>query len=138
MGITERVKFFGPIKKDDLIDYYNSFNVFVLPSKTTKFWKEQYGMVLVEAMGCEKAIVGSSSGAIPEVLFGYPKHMIFKEGDINDLKDKIEKVQKLKIPVNFDLKGFLYKYSIENYVKQTIDFYNLIGGYNDVRTNRKI
>ena len=40
LGISDRVKFFGQIHKEDLIDYYNAFDVFVLPSKTTKFWKE--------------------------------------------------------------------------------------------------
>jgi glycosyltransferase involved in cell wall biosynthesis len=42
----------------------------VLPSRATPVWKEQFGRVLVEAMACGVPVVGSSSGAIPEVIGG--------------------------------------------------------------------
>ena len=47
---------------------YQQADIFVLPSLPTKYWEEQYGMVLVEAMASGLPIIGSDSGAIPEVL----------------------------------------------------------------------
>ena len=38
------------------------------PSLTTRLWKEQLGRMLIEAMACGIAIVGSDSGEIPFVL----------------------------------------------------------------------
>jgi glycosyltransferase involved in cell wall biosynthesis len=51
----------------------------VLPSRTTPRWKEQFGRVLVEAMACEVAVVGSDSGEIPRVIGG--GGVVFPEGD---------------------------------------------------------
>ncbi|HVP36195.1 MAG TPA: glycosyltransferase family 4 protein [Terriglobales bacterium] len=47
---------------------HNLADIFVLPSIPTKFNQEQFGMVLVESMACEKAVVASQSGSIPEVV----------------------------------------------------------------------
>jgi glycosyltransferase involved in cell wall biosynthesis len=106
------------------VDFYNSLDVFVLPSETILQWKEQYGRVLIEAMACGLPVVGSSSGAIPEVLEGYPKGLIFKEGDVDDLVEKIKEAENLRFPENFDLDNFLYKFGVENFVKEHINFYH--------------
>jgi glycosyltransferase involved in cell wall biosynthesis len=47
---------------------YNRMDCFVLPSLTRPNWKEQFGRAIVEAMACEVAVVGSSSGEIPEAV----------------------------------------------------------------------
>ncbi|MBU0619374.1 glycosyltransferase family 4 protein [Patescibacteria group bacterium] len=47
---------------------YQQADIFILPSKTTSFWEEQFGMVLVEAMACGLPIITTKSGAIPEVV----------------------------------------------------------------------
>lgn len=57
----------------------NSLDVLVLPSRTTPRWKEQFGRVLTEAMACEVAVVGSSSGEIPPVIGDAGR--VFPEGD---------------------------------------------------------
>ena len=45
-----------------------TIDVFVLPSLTTPFWKEQFGHVLIEAMACGVPVVGSDSAEIPKVI----------------------------------------------------------------------
>jgi glycosyltransferase involved in cell wall biosynthesis len=55
----------------------------VLPSRTTSVWKEQFGRVIVEAMACQTPVIGSDSGAIPEVIGD--AGLIFPEGDAHAL-----------------------------------------------------
>jgi len=48
--------------------YMNALDALVLPSETTLGWKEQFGRVLPEAMACGLSVIGSDSGAIPEII----------------------------------------------------------------------
>ena len=52
----------------------------VLPSHTTRTWKEQFGRVLIEAMSCGVPVIGSSSGEIPNVIGD--AGLIYPEGDV--------------------------------------------------------
>ena len=123
LGIRNRIFHFKNIDRKDLVNYYNILDAFVLPSLTTPDWKEQYGRVLTEAMACHIPIIGSSSGEIPRVLKGYPKHLIFQEDSVEDLASKIREIEELKFPENFDINNFLDKYSTENFVREHIKFY---------------
>jgi len=40
----------------------------MLLSIPSKKWEEQFGYVLVEAMSCDKPVISTYSGAIPEVV----------------------------------------------------------------------
>ncbi|MBI5699422.1 glycosyltransferase family 4 protein [Candidatus Saganbacteria bacterium] len=56
------------VTPNEISSYYSALDVLVLPSRTTKTWKEQFGRVLVEAMLCGVPVIGSSSGEIPKVI----------------------------------------------------------------------
>jgi glycosyltransferase involved in cell wall biosynthesis len=45
-----------------------SFDVVVLPSTGRRGWTEQFGRVLIEAMACGVPVIGSASGAIPDII----------------------------------------------------------------------
>jgi len=59
--------------------FYQSIDVLVVPSHTRRNWKEQFGRVIIEAMATGLPVVGSSSGAIPDVIGD--AGLIFDEGD---------------------------------------------------------
>lgn len=79
LGLGERVVFFSA-RHDEMPDYVNAADFVVLPSISIPKWKEQYGRVLVEGMACGKVVMGSRSGAIPEVIGDCG--LLFPEGDV--------------------------------------------------------
>lgn len=76
-------------KKDyeEMPEIYRSADIFIMPSKTTKTWEEQYGMVLIEAMASGLPIVAYNSGVIAENLGD--AGILIKEGDVNGLCNAI-------------------------------------------------
>ena len=90
LGLSERVTLAGVLSGTALVAAYHEMNMLVLPSRTTPVWKEQFGRVLVEAMACGVSVIGSSSGAIPEVIGD--AGLVFPEGDVDALAAQIRRV----------------------------------------------
>jgi glycosyltransferase involved in cell wall biosynthesis len=63
--------------------YLRCVDIFVLASKSTATWKEQFGLTLAQAMLTGIPVIGSSSGAIPDVLG--PGGIVFSEGNSSEL-----------------------------------------------------
>jgi L-malate glycosyltransferase len=89
-GVEDIVEFSEAVPGDKVGAYMRELDIQVLPSKSTKFWQEQYGRVLIEAMAAGVPSIGSSSGAIPEVIGD--AGLIFEEQNSKDLSEKIEKL----------------------------------------------
>ena len=68
LGVSERVQFLPARPLTDLPKIMNALDTFVLVSRTTPGWKEQFGRVVIEAHACGTPVIGSRSGAIPEVI----------------------------------------------------------------------
>ena len=86
-GLTKRVHCVGRVPDESVQNYMNTMNVLVLPSETTTKWKEQFGRVLPEAMSLGLPIIGSDSGAIPEIVGN--AGLLFPEGSPRMLADTI-------------------------------------------------
>ena len=82
-----KFKFIQNIKYNKISKEYQSADIMVVPSKTTKTWEEQYGMVLLEAMASGLPVIAYSSGSIPEVLGN--AGVLVPEGDTAQLSDKL-------------------------------------------------
>ncbi len=88
LGLLEKIRIVDSVHSSQVPSYLNCMDCLVLPSRTTRTWKEQFGRVLIEAMSCEVPAIGSDSGEIPIVVDGCG--LIFKEGDVGDLALKIK------------------------------------------------
>ena len=87
-GIAHRLELKGLVDREDVAPLMRGFDVLVLPSRTMPPLREQFGLVLAEAMLSGIAVVGSDSGAIPEVI-GEPT-LIFPEGDHRSLSERLQ------------------------------------------------
>lgn len=87
LEVLNRLIFAGVIKHSELPDFINCLNLLVLPSLTTPHWKEQFGHVMIEAMACGVSVIGSDSGAIPEIIGD--AGLVFHEGNAKELAEKI-------------------------------------------------
>ncbi|MCA9982249.1 MAG: glycosyltransferase family 4 protein, partial [Anaerolineales bacterium] len=83
LGIRERVFFDGALPSTEMPTYLSQLDILVLPSRTRPNWQEQFGRILVEAMACETAVVGSETGEIPHVIG--EAGLTFPEGDVTAL-----------------------------------------------------
>jgi glycosyltransferase involved in cell wall biosynthesis len=72
---TRQVRFLAALPLERLPSVMNALDVLVLPSRTTPRWKEQFGRVIIEAQACGIPVIGSDSGAIPEVV-GQAGHIV--------------------------------------------------------------
>jgi glycosyltransferase involved in cell wall biosynthesis len=89
LRIADRVTF-GSLPSARMPGYYQGLDVLVVPSHTRSNWKEQFGRVIIEAMACGVPVIGSSSGAIPEVMGD--AGLIFPEGNQRALMDRLQQV----------------------------------------------
>ena len=68
LGVRDRVRFLPARPLEELPPVMNALDAMILPSWTVPTWKEQFGRVIIEAQACETPVIGSDSGAIPEVV----------------------------------------------------------------------
>lgn len=89
-GLEDRAEFTGAIDFALVPEYFHQMDVMVIPTETTKRIREQFGRVIVEAMACGVPVIGSTCGAIPEVIGD--AGLIFPEGDSRALAAALTQV----------------------------------------------
>jgi len=66
--LAGRLRFLPAVPHDEAPGLYRLMDVFVLPSRTTARWREQFGRALVEAAATALPLVAADSGEIPHVV----------------------------------------------------------------------
>lgn len=88
--LGDRLIMLDAVPHNVVSQYLRSLDVFVLPSYSTATWKEQFGLTLAQAMLAGVACIGSSCGAIPDVLGTCG--LIFRERDVDDLAYSLKRM----------------------------------------------
>lgn len=113
----ERLIFRRAVPHADVPAYMRATDVFVLPSYSTPAWKEQFGLVLAEAMLAGVPCIGSSSGAIPDVIG--PGGLVFKEKNVDDLARKLERIL-VDGQLRMSLAGAAQKFALQRYTHAAV------------------
>ena len=85
LGIAEHVSFLGFVEHRRMGEFFLKGDVFVMPS----IWKEQFGLVGVEALAAGLPCVGSDIGGIPEWLVDGEHGFLVPPGDPVALADRL-------------------------------------------------
>ncbi len=128
LGVAPRIQWIAHVSSLEIPNYMNLLDVLILPSRTTRRWKEQFGRVLVEAMACETPVVGSSSGEIPRVIG--EAGLVFPEGDVRVLADQLRHLcESRDYRVGLGVKGrarVLENFTHRRIAEQTVGFYRQV------------
>lgn len=129
LGLEKRVRWAPWVNSAEVPEYLNAFDALVLPSRTTRAWKEQFGRVLVEAMACETCVVGSDSGEIPNVIGD--AGLVFREGDERALAERLRKLaEDPPLRESMGQRGrerVLEHYTHAKIARDTVSFYEQVG-----------
>jgi glycosyltransferase involved in cell wall biosynthesis len=68
LGLDQRVSFQGWGAPVDVANFLRSLDALVLLTRTTRDVREQFGRVIIEAQACGVPVIGSTCGAIPDVV----------------------------------------------------------------------
>lgn len=90
LKLANRVTFVGQVPSMQMPDHFAQLDILVIPSRTLPNWKEQFGRVIVEAMASGVCVIGSDSGAIPDVIGD--AGLIFPEENSAALADKVRQL----------------------------------------------
>lgn len=88
LGLGEAVRFHGFVPDAELPDCYRAADCTVVPSLAL----EGFGLVTAESLACGTPVLGSDSGATPELLAPLGRHLLFPSGSAESLADKLGEV----------------------------------------------
>lgn len=124
LGIKDRVIFTGWIKNEDLPEYYNLSDVFVLPSTART---ESFGIVTAEAQACGLPVVVSNWPGSRSTLKEGETGLLVEPSNVEDLAEKLEKLlldDKLRKKMSQSArKRVVEKYSWEVVIKKIDEIY---------------
>jgi len=85
LGLSESIRFAGPLPQRALPAHYASAAVFVLPSR-----REGMGLVLAEALLCGTPVIAADSGGVTDIVKHLQTGLLFPPGDAAGLADALE------------------------------------------------
>ncbi|MCL4835092.1 MAG: glycosyltransferase family 4 protein [Caldilineaceae bacterium] len=130
LELGDQVQFVASVPTAQIAGVLGGLDALVLPSRSTTVWKEQMGRVLLEAMAVGVPVIGSDSGAIPEVIG--EAGLIFPEGDVDALATRlVELMSRSELSRELIRRGQARVnalYSQKKLAARTVEFYRRMGG----------
>ena len=90
LGLEQCVSFQGWGAPAEVANFLRSLDALVLLTRTTRDVREQFGRVIIEAQACGMPVIGSTCGAIPDVVGD--GGWIVPERDPHALRDLIDRI----------------------------------------------
>ena len=118
------VIFEGKIAEDKVQNYYASCDIFCSPATHG----ESFGLVLVEAMACQKPVVAFDNEGYKEFLKDKKGGILVKNRDFKELAKKLEiliKNEKLRKKMGEIAQKEAKRYSWKKIAQKVLDFYQI-------------
>lgn len=124
LQLNDQVEFAGSVNHDEVATYFNKMDIVVIPSTLDS---ESFGVAAVEASACEKPVIVSNVGGLPEVILDQVTGLVARPKDAVDLFEKMkflaEAPEKIAAFGKAGRKNVLEKYEWSKNVKTMIELY---------------
>lgn len=90
LGVSDKVISLGKMKHNDVIEYYNLFDIVTYPRKNCDLCNNTTSYKIFEAMSMSKAIIVSDLNAYNDIINDNENGLICIPDDVNDLSKKIK------------------------------------------------
>lgn len=87
LGVAERVRFLGPVKHEELRDYYGAADALVLASS-----REGIANVLIESMACGTPVIATAVWGTPEAVSVPEAGVLMRERSVEGLVEAAERL----------------------------------------------
>lgn len=129
LGLENYINFLGSKNREYVYENLHNYDLLVQPSRY-----EGFGLTIIEAMSAKVPVLVSNIEGPMEVIKNGELGVSFKDGDIEDLADKIEYIINTNMSEKVNLS---YEFSRKNYdIRQTvfkyIDRYKMIANHSKV------
>jgi phosphatidylinositol alpha-1,6-mannosyltransferase len=84
-NLDSSVRFAGFVKDEELADYYNVSDIFVMPNSEDRGDVEGFGMVFLEANACGKPVLGGRSGGAAEAVLDGETGLLVNPNDTREV-----------------------------------------------------
>ncbi len=125
LGVVEKTVFTGPVPYKEIPEYHNMLSISVSVSISNS---ESFGVAIIEASACEKPVVVSNVGGLPEVVEDGVTGFVVPPKDPQKTAEAIEKLvldSELRKTIGGNgRKRVISKYNWENNVEQMMEIYN--------------
>lgn len=130
LGIAARVTWMGALPPEDLATIWPQLDCLALPARTTRQWVEAHGRAVIEAMGFGLPVVGSMSGALPEIIGA--AGLVVMEDDVPALTAALQElIDSQPRRVAFAQEGrrrVMSEYVDAAIARKTLAFWHTVGG----------
>lgn len=96
LGVSAHVHFLGALSQSEIIDLYNSVDLFVMLSRQEEADVEGFGLVFLEAAACGLPSLGGDSGGIPDAIENEKSGWLINPNETAQISAKI--ISLLKTP----------------------------------------
>ena len=126
-GLKDNVEFHGFIHDEKIVEYYNKYSIFVLPSISSK--QEGFGIVALEAMACETPVISTEIVGVAADVKKSNSGIIIPPKDVEKLAKAIIRILKDKDAKAMGINGrklVKEKYTWSGIAKKTEDLYKRV------------
>ena len=121
------IEFKGQMQWEEFMPILQKARMMVLPAE----WSENNPLTVIESQSLGTPVLGANIGGIPELIVEggksaaemVPNGMTFTSGDVEDLKDKIEKMFAYNFDYQAIAKDAIERYSSEAYYHKLMEYY---------------
>lgn len=89
LDLGEHVVFTGRVTDNELLQYYNACDVFIMPSREIDGDIEGFGIVYLEANACSKPVIGGKSGGIYDAVQDGVSGILVDPLDVNEISQAL-------------------------------------------------